>query len=137
MRQLMDRQVPAQRPTPTVAPEIQWVVETGSAKRVAITTVMAEPNSMENPHDGECSVMRLPQLAHHVVAVEGETEGNACAAEDENPDGDGGLGGDLSGGPDEVDGCQGTGGAIIVSVIAREKGERGGTYLATSLAPWE
>jgi hypothetical protein len=33
MRQLMVLHVPAVSPTPTVAPEIHWVVETGSSRR--------------------------------------------------------------------------------------------------------
>jgi hypothetical protein len=51
--QLIDRQVPLQRPTPTVAPQIHCVVEIGSARRVAIITVTAEPSSMEKPRLGE------------------------------------------------------------------------------------
>jgi len=31
-------------------------------RRVARMTVTAEPNSMENPREGECSVMRLPKF---------------------------------------------------------------------------
>ena len=81
MRQLMVLQVPLQRPTPTVAPVIHWVVETGSSGRtgdqctfiveasrndllslVAMITVMAEPSSMVKPREGECRVMRLPKL---------------------------------------------------------------------------
>lgn len=62
MRQLMVRQVPEQRPTPTVAPVIHWVVEIGSLRRVARIIVIADPSSMENPREGECRVMRLPKF---------------------------------------------------------------------------
>jgi hypothetical protein len=33
MRQLIDLHVPEQRPTPTVAPVMHWVVETGSSMK--------------------------------------------------------------------------------------------------------
>jgi hypothetical protein len=51
--QLIVRQSPLQRPTPTVAPVMHCVVETGSFNRVARITVMALPSSIENPRDGE------------------------------------------------------------------------------------
>jgi len=43
----------------------------------------------------------VTELAHDVVAVEPETQGESDTAIGENPDGDGGLGGDLVGLPDE------------------------------------
>lgn len=60
MRQLMAFHVPEQKPTPTVAPVMHCVVEMGSPSLVAMMTVMAAPNSMENPRLGECRVRRLP-----------------------------------------------------------------------------
>lgn len=55
----------------------------------------------------------VAEHAHHVVAVEPETDGEGGAAVGEDPDGDRGLGGDCVGGPDEVDGGQGSDGAEV------------------------
>lgn len=60
MRQLILLHVPLQKPTPTVAPHMHWVVETGSLSLVAMMMVMAAPSSIEKPRDGECSVILLP-----------------------------------------------------------------------------
>lgn len=60
MRQLIVRQVPLHRPTPTVAPVMHCVVLTGSASLVAMIIVTAAPSSMEKPRAGECRVILFP-----------------------------------------------------------------------------
>ena len=60
--QLTVLHVPEHKPTPTVAPVIHWVVETGRARRVAMKTVTADPSSMEKPRHGEWRVNLLPRL---------------------------------------------------------------------------
>ena len=60
-------------------------------------------------HHGETMRWRVQgdavtELAHHVVAVEPETDRDSGTTVCESPDGHGGLSGHLVGGPDEVDG---------------------------------
>lgn len=58
----MQRQSPFAKPTPTVAPVMHCVVETGSRSLVAIITVMDVANSMQNPRVGDIRVRRLPNV---------------------------------------------------------------------------
>ena len=78
----MVRQSPLQSPTPTVAPVMHCVVDTGRAgnvslehrhgnkgtrigdlpSRVARITVNALPSSIEKPRDGDCSVILFPRF---------------------------------------------------------------------------
>ncbi|KAJ3399712.1 hypothetical protein HDV05_001569, partial [Chytridiales sp. JEL 0842] len=51
--QLTDLKEPLHNPTPTVAPTMHCVVETGSAKKEAVITESAAPSSIENPREGE------------------------------------------------------------------------------------
>ena len=72
----------------------------------------------------------VAELAHHVVAVEPETDGDGGAAVGEDPDGD--VGGllDLVGAlPDDVDGGEGADGVGDVVGAVREGGGRGGQDL--------
>src|SRR5687768_4889040 len=50
MRQLIDLQVPEQRPTPTVAPVIHWVVETGSSVELVSTISRDTGNGETGSH---------------------------------------------------------------------------------------
>src|SRR5689334_17996199 len=47
-------------PTPTIAPVMVWVVETGTPRNVAANNVMAPPVSAQNPCIGVSRVMREP-----------------------------------------------------------------------------
>ncbi|KAG8419447.1 hypothetical protein J3458_004312 [Metarhizium acridum] len=59
---LIHLQSPFARPTPTVAPVMHWVVDTGSESLVAVRTVTALASSIQNPRLGEISVSRLPNV---------------------------------------------------------------------------
>lgn len=52
IRQLMELRVPFARPTPTVEPVMQWVVETGRPSLVAAKTVVRAPSSILKPRLG-------------------------------------------------------------------------------------
>ncbi|KAJ6440691.1 iron-regulated transporter [Purpureocillium lavendulum] len=56
------RQSPLARPTPTVAPVMHCVVDTGRLRRVAMRTVTALASSMQKPRLGDISVRRLPSV---------------------------------------------------------------------------
>lgn len=60
--QLIDRASKFINPTPTVAPVITCVVETGIPANDAVTTVSAAPSSMQNPRDGEWYVILFPKI---------------------------------------------------------------------------
>lgn len=60
--QLRDLKSPLQRATPIVAPTMHWVVEMGRASLVAMTTVVAAPNSIEKPRVGEWRVSLFPRF---------------------------------------------------------------------------
>ena len=49
-------------PTPTMAPVMVWVVETGMPKKLAISRVMAPPVSAQKPPTGLSLVMRCPMV---------------------------------------------------------------------------
>lgn len=74
----------------------------------------------------------VAELAHHVVAVEPETDGDGGAAVGEDPDRDVGLLVDLVGAlPDDVDGGEGADGAenVLVWVAFEKWGVAGGDLL--------
>ena len=60
-RQFVARQSPLHRETPTVAPTIHIVVETGIPYWAARMTVIDEASSIEKPREGDMSVMRFPR----------------------------------------------------------------------------
>src|SRR6202012_4029888 len=49
-------------PTPTMAPVMVWVVETGTPSQVAMNSVAAPPVSAQNPCIGVSLVMRSPMV---------------------------------------------------------------------------
>src|SRR5260370_42583116 len=49
-------------PTPTIAPVMVWVVETGTPSQVAMNSVAAPPVSAQNPCIGVSLVIRNPML---------------------------------------------------------------------------
>ncbi len=49
-------------PTPTIAPVMVWVVDTGMPMAVAKNKVMAPPVSAQNPPTGLSLVMRYPMV---------------------------------------------------------------------------
>src|ERR1700754_3610793 len=49
-------------PTPTIAPVMVWVVETGTPRKVAMNRVIAPPVSAQNPCIGVNLVMRRPMV---------------------------------------------------------------------------
>jgi hypothetical protein len=53
MIQLTQRRSPPHSPTPTVAPVMQCVVDTGLPCWLAYSTVVSAPSSMAKPRDGE------------------------------------------------------------------------------------
>ena len=45
-----------------IAPTMHWVVEMGTPNLEAMTTVTAEPSSIENPREGDIKVSRFPRF---------------------------------------------------------------------------
>lgn len=54
----------------------------------------------------------VTQVAHDVITICPETDDKGDSTEAERPDGNWRLGRELAGGPDEVDGGEGTDGAV-------------------------
>lgn len=99
MRQLIERQVPEQRPTPTVAPVMHWVVETGSsAERVSyriqlvvrdrVLTKTSGENNSDNSTKLHTETSRrrvegqtVTKVTHNVVSVSPDAKGNSTTTE--------------------------------------------------------